>query len=447
MENDTDSKWPMMFATKLQKNKWRMDAVTWLMRILVGGVFIFSGFVKSIDPWGTIYKFDDYLAAMSLCLWPNLVLVGAFSLSAVEFLCGVFILLGCFRRSSTILAAIIMAVMLPLTLWIAMANPVADCGCFGDAFIISNWATFWKNVILTAGIIWLIIYNKRCHWVITPALQWLTFVASGLFIVIIELYGYVSQPLLDFRPYKVGSAIIDTDLTSANEPEYVFIYEKDGVEKSFGIEDELPSEESGWTFTERRELHKDNSSAVISEDSRNLRIWSKGGEEDVTEEVVTMNAKELIVMMPDLNMVSPATTWKLNSLFEWSRKNDVEMIGVVSGTPQEIAIWEDLSMASYPIYTADDTQIKSVVRGNPGVVYVIDGIVEWKSTLTAINIDDFMSPETSHDAASFGLDNVRILKNISYIYLSVIALLIILSFLPYIQRMYPTVKTKRKREK
>ncbi len=424
----------------------RHDAITWLVRIIVGGVFIFSGFVKAIDPWGTIYKINDYLAVMSLNIWPNLVLVGAFALCAIEFLCGVFILLGCFRKSVAWLAAAIMAFMLPLTLWIAMSNPVADCGCFGDAYIISNWATFWKNVMLSAGIIWLIFYNKRCHWVITPALQWLAFVASGLFIVTIELFGYSSQPLLDFRPYKAGERLVDDNAVPDDEHSYVYIYEKDGVKKEFTINDELPDENSEWTFIDRKELPNDKSNDSAEDSERNLRIWSIDGEDDVTDEAISENGKELIIMMPDLSQVSPATTWKLNSLYEWSVKNDVEMIAVVSGSPEEIAIWEDLSMASYPIYTADDTQIKSVVRGNPGVVYTINSVVEWKSTLSAINIDDFLSPDTSHDAANFGMDNPRILRNISYTYLTVIAVLIILSFLPYLKQMYPSRRVKVERE-
>lgn len=414
----------------------RYDAITWLARLIVGGVFTFSGFVKAIDPWGTIYKINDYLAVMQLDIWPNLVLVGAFALCAIEFLCGVFILLGCFRRSVAYLGVGIMAFMLPLTLWIAMSNPVADCGCFGDAFKISNWATFWKNVVLTVGIIWLAIYNRRCHWVVTPALQWLAFLASGIFITTVELFGYSSQPLLDFRPYQIGLPLVEENSTPNEEPSYVYIYEKDGERKEFTIDDELPDENSGWTFVDRKEMPRDkqDDSSFISD--RNLRIWSKDGEEDVTEEAVSQSGKELIIMMPDLSLVSPATTWKLNSLYEWSIKNDVEMAAVVSGSPEQIAIWEDLSMASYPIYTADDTQIKSVVRGNPGVVYLVDGVVEWKSTLSAINIDDFLSPDTSHDAANFGMDNPRILRNISYTYLTVIAVLIIMSFLPYLRNMY-----------
>lgn len=414
----------------------RYDAITWLARLIVGGVFTFSGFVKAIDPWGTIYKINDYLAVMQLDIWPNLVLVGAFALCAMEFLCGVFILLGCFRRSVSYLCVCIMAFMLPLTLWIAMSNPVADCGCFGDAIKISNWATFWKNIVLTMGIIWLAIYNKRCHWMVTPAHQWLAFLSSGMFIATVEVFGYSSQPLLDFRPYQIGMSLVEDNSMQNNEPSYIYIYEKNGKRQEFTIDDELPDENAGWKFIDRKEVHNKMQDDPSPKSDRSLRIWSKDGDEDVTEEAVSQSGKELIVMMPDLNRVSPATTWKLNSLYEWSVKNDVEMTAVVSGSPEEIAIWEDLSMASYPIYTADDTQIKSVVRGNPGVVYLIDGKVEWKSTLSAINIDDFLSPDTSHDAANFGMDNLRILRNISYTYLTVIAVLIILSFLPYLRNMY-----------
>lgn len=415
-----------------------IHVATWMMRAVVGIVFAFSGFTKAIDPWGTIYKFDDYLAAMSLTVWPNLVLVAAFLLSGIEFICGVFLLTGCFRKSVTILVALIMAVMLPLSIWIAMVDPVADCGCFGDAYIISNWATFGKNVVLSACVVWLLLYNKRCHWLITPALQWLALVVSAVFIVAIELCGYAMQPLIDFRPYAVGSTLIDT--TQEEGPEYSFIYEKNGIRKEFRIDDDLPSEESGWVFVERTELPNTGSEEERTGHANNLRIWSKDGDDDVTEEAIAPVGKELIVMMPDLSLVSPATTWKLNSLYEWSQKNDVTMIAVVSGSSDEIAQWEDLSMASYPIFTADDTQIKSVVRGNPGVVYLIDGVIQWKSTLSAINTDDFQSSDTSHDAANFGLDDRNVLRSLAYTYLSVMAVLVILSFLPYTRRMYEVGK-------
>lgn len=429
------------------KSRKSVEIATWIIRLAAGSVFMFSGFAKAIDPYGTLYKVDAYLASMSLDIWPNLELVGVFALCAAEFLVGVFILTGCFRRSTAIIAAIIMAFMLPLTLWIAVSDPVDDCGCFGDALVISNWATFWKNVALTAAIAWLVVYNKKCHWLVTPALQWIAFVATSIFIVVIELFGYISQPLIDFRPYKQGEPIIDFEnQATAEEPQFIFIYEKDGIRKEFRDTDVLPEESEGWEFVDRKELPHQQPKASTAENGKSLRIWDKTGEEDVTEEAIDEKGMELLVMMPNLKEVSPATTWKLNSLYEWSIKNNVFMAAVVSGTPDEIDEWEDLSMASYPIFTADDTQIKEVVRGNPAVVYLVDGKIEWKSSLAAINIDDFLSPGTSSDAMTFGTDNMRILRNCLYTYLTIMAVLVFLSFTPAMKNFYLR-KNREKEEK
>lgn len=429
------------------KSRKSIEIITWIIRLVVGSVFMFSGFAKAIDPYGTLYKVDAYLVSMSLDIWPNLELVGVFALCAAEFLVGVFILTGCFRRSTAIIAAIIMAFMLPLTLWIAVSDPVDDCGCFGDALVISNWATFWKNVALTAAIAWLVVYNKKCHWLVTPALQWIAFVATSIFIVVIELFGYISQPLIDFRPYKQGEPIIDFEnQATAEEPQFIFIYEKDGIRKEFRDTDVLPEESEGWEFVDRKELPHQQPKASTAENGKSLRIWDKTGEEDVTEEAIDEKGMELLVMMPNLKEVSPATTWKLNSLYEWSIKNNVFMAAVVSGTPDEIDEWEDLSMASYPIFTADDTQIKEVVRGNPAVVYLVDGKIEWKSSLAAINIDDFLSPGTSSDAMTFGTDNMRILRNCLYTYLTIMAVLVFLSFTPAMKNFYLR-KNREKEEK
>lgn len=419
-------------------NTYKLNFITWLFRLIVGCTFIISGFVKAIDPWGFLYKTEDYLAALSLDIWPNLQLVGVFGLSAVEFLVGIFILFGCFRKSVTWVALLIMSIMLPLTLWLAVSDPVKDCGCFGDAFIISNWASFWKNILLTIGILWLLKYNSTSKWLITPALQWLGLVFSGLFIVAIEFYGYVSQPLIDFRHYKIGLSIIDSDYQNESHNHLVFIYEKNGIRREVDEDEELPDEEDGWIFIDRKErsevikddFHNDNRS------ERNFRIWSQRGEEDLTEDVILTKGNEILVLMPDLREVSPATTWKLNSLYEWAERHNVKMIAVVAGSPAEISEWKDISMASYPIFTADDTQIKEVVRGNPGVVYLVDGIIKWKSTLTALNVDDFMSPEISDDASSFGIDNERILLNCVFIFFIVLITLVFLSYLPQMKDYY-----------
>lgn len=356
--------------------------VTWALRFLCGGLFVFSGFVKAVDPWGTLFKIEEYLGAFGFPLPFALLRLGVFGLCAVEFVVGSFLMLGCFRKSCPVFAGLIMVFMLPLSLWIALENPVADCGCFGDAWHVSNWFTFWKNIVICAGIVWLLRYNLVAICLITPAFQWLAVVASGIFIVAIELVGFFYQPMIDFRGFPAGSELFASD-------DYY-----DGLD-----------------------------------------VFDIKTDEDANEEAAAPDGKELVVMIPKVSMVSPATTWKLNSLYEWAQENNVKMIGVVSGSPEEIEEWEDLSMAAYPLYLADDSAIREVVRGNPGVVYLDNGKIIWKTTLAAIDVDDFLSPEVSDDPSSFARDNASFLRNCIGIYVVFMAFLIFISFTPRMARL------------
>lgn len=403
--------------------------VTWILRIFVGGVFIFSGISKGVDPWGSIYIFEDYLSAMELQVPRTVMLLGAFALSSTEFLCGISLCLGCFRRVMPWVACLFMIVMLPLTLWIAITDPVADCGCFGEALIISNWATFWKNVVLTAAILWLIPYSRRIPALITPSLQWLQFVATGLYIVAISLYGYAYQPLLDFRPYPVGTAIMQ-DKDSGSSDNIRFIYEKNGEKHSFTI-DEIPDEEDGWAFVDREQT----SAATDSKDS--FAIWSEDGNEEVTEDVIAASGKQFLILFPDLRSASIASSWQLNSIEAWAANKDIDVIAIAGNAGnQQLAEWKDLSMPSYPIYTADDTLLKEIARGNPSIVYLSDGKIMWKSSLQALDADGFLEESAKSDPMQFARDNNRILRNLSLLYISVIAVLILLSCIPTLKKAF-----------
>lgn len=396
--------------------------ITWFIRELTALVFIFSGFVKAVDPWGTLYKTEDYLSAMGLSIWPNLVIVGVFFLCGIEFLIGICVATGCFRRGSAVMAFALMCFMMPLSLWIAVFNPVADCGCFGDALVISNWATFWKNVVLILLTYWLLRYNRYCRTLITPSLQWIELIASAAFIFIIEIIGYVYQPLIDFRKYTIGKPLTE-QADSDNEPEYSFIYSKEGKQKEFSI-DSLPDESEGWTFVDRKEIKRADNT-----DSDGFHIWKN--DIDVTDSVLTDDRDRLLLLMPDLAKVSISTTWKINSLKDWASRNNIDMIAVAAGNPDDLSNWEDLSMPDYPIYLADDTAIKELARGNPAVVFTRNGIISWKSSLRAINTDDFLAGDTSKDPMSFSADNHRILYNFSMIYVAVTVLLIMISIIPF----------------
>lgn len=411
----------------VQPKAWWTLLITWLFREATGAVFIFSGFTKAIDPWGTLYKIEDYLAIMGLDIWPSLIKVGAFTLCAVEFIVGVLLCFGTFRRTVTWFAGAIMCFMLPLSLWIALYNPVPDCGCFGDAFIISNWATFWKNIFLTIAIIWLIVNNRHIGWLITPALQWIALVTTALFVIGIEAAGYFYQPLLDFRPYPVGSTLIESGATT--EPEYKFIYEKDGERREFGEDDTLPEEDSGWVFIDRVAANGDDIDTRVSlRSEKNIRLYDEDGE-DVTEEALSPNGDRLLLVMSDLSKVSIASTWKINSLYDWSEAHGIDMIAIVAAGKDDIEEWENLSMPEYPVYTAEDTVLKELVRGNPGVVFTRNGIIKWKSSLRSLYTDDFMSADTHSNPLEFARDDKTFLFNGTALYLAFMGCLMGFSFM------------------
>jgi len=407
--------------------------LTWVLRILVGSVFVFSGFVKSIDVWGTLYKVEDYIGVMGFEIWPNLVLVGSFALCMVEFVLGVFLILGCFRKSVPVLLAVFMAFMLPLTLWIALSNPVADCGCFGEAFLISNWATFWKNIAISAALVWLLRYNRKIHWIITPSLQWICFIVTSLYITIVALIGYYDQPMLDFRPFKTGTMLAGAEAQDSYVPEYVFIYEKDGVRKEFTQDEEMPDESTGWIFIDRKEVSW--SADAVNPDS-SIYITDKDGDEVSQAEVIHTSGAEFILFMPSLGDLSIASSYKINSLYSWAKAHGVEMVAITGGQKQDVDRWEDISMSQYPVYLMDDTVIKMIVRGNPALVYIEDGRIKWKRTLRSIPIDDFMDNNALGDPMSLAVDYMEILRKLSLMYAAILAVLGMLSFSPKIKYLF-----------
>lgn len=400
-------------------NKW----LTMILRIVVGAVFLFSGFVKAIDPWGTIYKVEDYLVAFGFSLPDSIVLFFVFSLFTVEFLIGVFIVLGCYRRVAPRSALLMMLFMLSLTLWIAVKEPVSDCGCFGDAVKLSNWATFWKNVILTIMLVWLSKYAYRSRCFVIPTLQWLALATSVIFVVIVSLFGYLAQPMIDFRPYPENELFLpDTPNTEA--PTFNFIYSRNGEEYTFH-QDSIPEGEE-WTFVDRVEVGNKSSDST---DDRLLRIYDIF-DDDVTNDVIATEGKQILLFYSSLDDVSISSTYQINSLYTYCRRYDISMVAIAGATPEQIEEWADLSMASYEIYIAEDTAIKEVVRGNPAVLYLVDGKVMFKSSLRAIDVDDFLSPDTSSDPMTFIYDKRSLLVTLINAWLLSIVVIIMLSHLP-----------------
>lgn len=430
-----EDSWALRKATPLlDRYPKSLLVVTWLMRLIVGMVFVVSGLSKGIDPWGTYYKMVEYLEVMHLPIvdWGNTVLALVFILFSVEFIIGVSLAIGCYRKAAPIMAALFMIVMLPLTLWIAITDPVADCGCFGDLFVISNWSTFIKNCLLSIAVVWLLKFNRKAGCLISPYLQWIVTVVAIFYIVIVGYIGYWQQPIIDFRPYKVGTRLLAHEDEAEYEARYEFVYEKDGEIKKFGEEDELPDESEGWRFVKREEkefVKNEHDSTSNNDEAADFRIWSEDGEEDITDMLSGFDS-QLILLVPDINGLSMASSWKINKLYDMAKSNDTEFFAVVAGSPKAIEEWRDLSSGQYQIYTAEDTSIKELARGNPALVSLEGGVIKWKSSLSALILnDDDESSEITTFPIRLTMSGEDTLAYLTIIFVSVLAFLWLISTL------------------
>ncbi|MEE3446046.1 MAG: MauE/DoxX family redox-associated membrane protein, partial [Prevotella sp.] len=168
-----------------------------IARLLLAVTFILSGFVKAVDPLGTQYKIRDYLNAMHLGQYvPDYLTLGAsVTISAMEFLIGICLLFAIHRRLVSKFLVVLMSVMTLLTLWLALTDPISDCGCFGDAIVLTNWQTFWKNVVLLAAAILVALWPKDMARMISLSNQWIVFNYSTLFILFIAIWCLYDLPL------------------------------------------------------------------------------------------------------------------------------------------------------------------------------------------------------------------------------------------------------------
>ena len=350
--------------------------LVFLSRLIVGGTFVFSGFVKAIDPYGTVYKFQDYFSAFHLDFLSSFAMLFSVALSVIEFVLGVHLLFGSYRKSTPRLIFIFLCVMTPVTLYLAIANPISDCGCFGDAVHLSNWATFFKNVLLLIIVLFLVYRNTSLRALYNQQVQWLTGLYSLLFVFFFVYIGTYYQPYLDFRPYKIGVNIPEALAVEEPEREFVFIYEKNGERKEFLL-DNLPSEEEGWVFVDRYEKTVSGQESVtpIIEDFTIYR-----GATDITEDIIYDENYRVLLLSPDLETADDSEVDRINELYDYCVERGYEFACVTASTPQGVEAWQENTGAEYPFYFMDKTVIRTIARGNPCVLLLKGGTILRKTS-------------------------------------------------------------------
>ena len=347
-------------------------------RLIVGATFIFSGFVKAVDPTGSAIKFEEYFVALGIDFLSPLSLFFGVILAAFEFLLGINTLLGSYRRLTSWLVLLTMCFMTPLTLYLAIANPGGDCGCFGDALILTNWETFFKNLFLLIPVLILVRYSSLVVGVYNKPVQWLTVLYSLLFTLAVAWFGIYYQPILDFRPYKVGMNLLDAmpkENVNAGE-DYLFIYEKEGVRKEFSLEDS-PMDDTTWVFIDRikkESASKDEKKPLIED----FIIRSDEDDMNITQDILEDSQYTFLLLTPSLEKADESEIDKINDLYDYALAYGYNFYCITASSDSAIAVWQDNTGADYPFYKMDETTIKTIIRGNPGVMLLHKGTIVWK---------------------------------------------------------------------
>ena len=354
-----------------------MRLVKNLCRIIVGIVFIYSGFVKGIDPLGSDYKFTDYFNAFGMGWMNATTLFFSFALSLAEFLIGIALLFNLWVSRMAWGSLLFMAFFTPLTLVLALTNPVSDCGCFGDAMILTNWQTFWKNIILLLLAIMIFVYRKEYKSSLSFMGQFSFLSLAGAGMLCLSIYCYRHLPVLDFRPYAVGKNITEgMRLPEGAEPDQYEVTLKyknkqTGEVRSFTEENYPWQDTLNWEYESSSErLVKKGYITPIHD-----LVIEHPTLGNITEEILEDDNHTILAVAYNLNQSDTQYQPAINRLAEYAQEKGIRFYGLTSSSERDIEAYKKRNHVPYEFCTADEIQLKTMIRSNPGVIILREGTI------------------------------------------------------------------------
>ena len=346
-----------------------------LCRIIVAVTFIFSGFVKAIDPIGTQYKLQDYLGAIGMAgILPNWTLLAvAVFLAAIEFCIGIFLLFAIQRRLISKLTAAFMAFMTMVTVWIVVADPVKDCGCFGDALHLTNTETLIKNIVLLVCSLAIMYRPLAMFRFVSKSNQWIVTNYTIVFILVSSGLSLYYLPIFDFRPYHIGVNIPrGMEIPKgAKLPQFktTFIMEKNGQRKEFTL-DNYP--DASWKFIDSKTVQTSEGYIPPIHD---FSITDNKTGLDLTNSVLSHKGYTFLLIAPHLETADDSNFGDIDRLYEYAQSYDIPFYCLTASTTKAIKRWIDLTGAEYPFCITDEAVLKTIIRSNPGLLLLKDGTI------------------------------------------------------------------------
>ena len=421
-----------------------MTIIVNLCRLVLALTFIVSGYVKSIDPLGTQYKLQDYLAAIDMAgiVSPWVTLIASVLLSAVEFSLGIFMLFAIRRQIVSRLVLLMMTVMTLLTVWIYFADPVKDCGCFGDAFVLTNGETLLKNIVLIACAAIVAWRPGKMLRLISKSNQWIVMNYAVVYMLATSLWCLYSLPTFDFRPYHIGVNIKQAMVIPPGAPktEYAttFLMRKDGTTKEFTL-DNYP--DSTWEFVD--------AISVVTKQGyeppiHDFFMTSCDTGEDITDSVLTQRGYTFLLVSPSLSRADDGNFGDIDQVYEYAQEHNVPFYCLTASSASDIDRWRDITGAEYPFCLTDETTLKTIIRSNPGLLLLKDGTIigKWSHNLLPQN-DELTAPLSQLSIGSMP-DNGSMASRILKVALTFVLPLLLLTIADRLWAWSKWVKRKRK---
>jgi hypothetical protein len=278
----------------------------------------------------------------------------------------------------------------PLTLLLALTNPVSDCGCFGDALVITNWQTFWKNIVLFGLSLILFLSRKEQASVYLKKTEWILSLLFLLFILSISFIGFKNLPLMDFRPYRIGTSIPESMVIPEGAPqdeyETTLIYEKNSIRKEF-TSDNFPWEDTTWKFI-------DQNSLLIKEGYKppihDFNILTPEGDE-ITDLILNDPGYTFLLISKILKEANSKDLKKANKLALKCNENNIRFYGLTASGNKEIQQNHQDIELDFPVYSMDETTLKTIIRSNPGLILLKEGTILGKWAAKNIPEPEFVS--------------------------------------------------------
>ena len=352
--------------------RYSISALT-VCRLLVGALFIFSSFTKGVDPLGTKYKMLDYLAVYGMTWLNGAALALAMLMILAEFIVGICLITKVFPRLAVLGATLLMLFFTTTTLFDALYDLVPDCGCFGTAIKMSNWQTFYKNLVIDSVLIPLIFNNKLLKNKLSNRSQFIIGCIYALAFLGFEIYNYLHLPVVDFMNWKVGKQL--TTETVEESKIYLTYRNKYSGETKEYLSPNYPWNDSvwrsQWEFVDQR-----------VEGGANFLGFTALDEEgnDVTENILTTE-NLLMFTSHDLTKVTEKEWEKIREITETAEKHGFTVVWTVANEPEYVEQLREKYTFLYEVYYADELEIKPIVRSNPGLIWLDNGLVKdkWSS--------------------------------------------------------------------